>query len=142
MGQEKSIPVRCNTCHDYSSSAPIKRSLSRSTSSSSTTKSSTATLLSTTASINTTKTSTSSQSTALSTTTSSSFKSIDKQTQYLNHQLYIKTYLDILEEDQNAKVVFQPVRKGIRNYTPKILVEKTAAAATTTTVERNVDVWI
>lgn len=66
--------------------------------------------------------SSSSESSGLS--SSQSQKSADKQKDYLNHHLYIKTYLDILEEDKRAKEYFQSeaaARPGIRNYTPKIL---------------------
>lgn len=68
--------------------------------------------------------SSSSESSGLS--TSQSQKSADKQKEYLNHHLYIKTYLDILEEDKRAKEFFQSeaaAKPGIRNYTPKILGE-------------------
>lgn len=59
---------------------------------------------------------------ATSVVSSKSSKSLDKQKHYLNHHLYIKSYLDILEEDQKARAHFQAARPGgIRNYTPKIL---------------------
>lgn len=48
-------------------------------------------------------------------------KSADKQKKYLNHHLYFKSYLDILEEDEKARKLFKAARPGIRNYTPKIL---------------------
>lgn len=53
---------------------------------------------------------------------SKSNRSLDKQKQYLSHHLYIKSYLDILEEDERARAHFKAARPGgIRNYTPKIL---------------------
>ncbi|XP_055845342.1 bromodomain-containing protein DDB_G0270170 [Episyrphus balteatus] len=55
-----------------------------------------------------------------------SHKSVHKQKDYLDHHLYIKSYLDIVEEDEKAKEHFQTAKPGIRNYTPKILAEKTA----------------
>lgn len=61
-----------------------------------------------------------------------------KQTKYLKEQLYIKSYLDIVERDRRAREQFQPAKPGIRNYTPKILgVQPTALAA-----KSEVDVWI
>ncbi|XP_017028947.1 glucose dehydrogenase [FAD, quinone] [Drosophila kikkawai] len=52
----------------------------------------------------------------------SSNRSLDKQKHYLHHHLYIKSYLDILEEDERARAHFKSARPGgIRNYTPKIL---------------------
>lgn len=52
-------------------------------------------------------------------------KSVQRQTKYLKEQLYIKSYLDLEDEDRAAKKVFQQKTKtGIRNYTPKILGEK------------------
>lgn len=60
------------------------------------------------------------------TSTSSTISSLSKQSKdtqkdYLEHHLYIKSYLDILDEDNKAKKKFKPARPGIRNYTPKIL---------------------
>ncbi|XP_017065822.1 probable serine/threonine-protein kinase dyrk1 isoform X1 [Drosophila eugracilis] len=53
---------------------------------------------------------------------SKSNRSLDKQKHYLSHHLYIKSYLDILEEDERARAHFKSARPGgIRNYTPKIL---------------------
>ncbi|BFG02840.1 glucose dehydrogenase [Drosophila madeirensis] len=53
---------------------------------------------------------------------SKSHRSLDKQKHYLSHHLYIKSYLDILEEDERARAHFKSARPGgIRNYTPKIL---------------------
>ncbi|EDW75339.2 uncharacterized protein Dwil_GK19743, partial [Drosophila willistoni] len=53
---------------------------------------------------------------------SKSSHSLDKQKHYLSHHLYIKSYLDILEEDERARAHFKSARPGgIRNYTPKIL---------------------
>lgn len=62
---------------------------------------------------------------------SSSNKSLDKTKNYLNHHLYIKSYLDILEEDEKARAHFKPARPGIRNYTPKILSDSSAATTLT-----------
>uniref|UniRef100_A0A8D8MNJ7 (northern house mosquito) hypothetical protein n=3 Tax=Culex pipiens TaxID=7175 RepID=A0A8D8MNJ7_CULPI len=127
MGQEKSLPSRCTSAHDYhhhhhhhhhhhttslASSTGSKSSAapSRSPSTASTTSS------------------------ASSASAASSYKSVERQTKYLNEHLYIKSYLDIEEEDRNAKLLFQKVRPGgIRNYTPKILSENN---------KKNIDVWI
>ncbi|XP_055388992.1 uncharacterized protein LOC129618209 [Condylostylus longicornis] len=68
----------------------------------------------------------SSNSSALS---SASKRSQEKQANYLNHHLYIKSYLDILEEDEKAKKQFIP-RPGIRNYKPKILYSETSNSIT------------
>lgn len=55
---------------------------------------------------------------------SKSNKSLQKQKDYLDHHLYIKSYLDILEEDQKAKAQYKVAKPGgIRNYTPKILAD-------------------
>lgn len=55
---------------------------------------------------------------------SKSNKSVQKQKDYLDHHLYIKSYLDILEEDQRASAQYKIAKPGgIRNYTPKILSE-------------------
>lgn len=59
-----------------------------------------------------------------------------KQTKYLKEQLYIKSYLDIVEQDRTARSHFPAAKPGIRNYTPKILVEKPP------TPKKEVDVWI
>lgn len=105
MGQEKSLPDRCNSSHDYhSTTATIQRPPSRAPSTT------------------TTKSSRSTYSTA------------EKQAKYLKEQLYIKSYLDIVEQDQTAKNQFQPAKPGIRNYTPKIYVDKPR--------QKDVDVWI
>lgn len=159
MGQEKSLPVRCNSCHNYSSStttAPtiLKRSTSRSTASSTTTKKSIA--LSSDNSISTAKTIHSSRtrpsSSHQSTPSSSYTSSYDEQLKYLNHQLFIKTYLDIIEEERTTQGVHfhQPKRSGIRNYTPKILLDQlppppatTLSSSSTSSIEQDdVDVWI
>ncbi|XP_037931862.1 uncharacterized protein LOC119666654 [Teleopsis dalmanni] len=59
---------------------------------------------------------------SISLVSSKSNKSLDKQKNYLNHHLYIKSYLDILEEDEKARAHYKPGKPGgIRNYTPKIL---------------------
>lgn len=157
MGQEKSLPVRCNSCHNYSSStttAPtiLKRSTSRSTASSTKTKKSHA--LSSNTSISTSETIHSSRTRASShqSTASSSYTSrYDEHFKYLNHQLFMKTYLDIIEEERTTQAHFhQPKRSGIRNYTPKILLDQlppppatTLSSSSTSSIEQDdVDVWI
>ncbi|KAH8274392.1 uncharacterized protein [Drosophila bipectinata] len=63
---------------------------------------------------------------------SKSNKSLDKQKHYLSHHLYIKSYLDILEEDERARAHFKSARPGgIRNYTPKILASSGGEATST-----------
>lgn len=57
-----------------------------------------------------------------------------KQTKYLKEQLYIKSYLDIVEQDRNAQSHFKAAKPGIRNYTPKILVQAPP--------KKELDVWI
>ncbi|XP_017142567.1 glucose dehydrogenase [FAD, quinone]-like [Drosophila miranda] len=60
----------------------------------------------------------------------SSNRSLDKQKHYLSHHLYIKSYLDILEEDERARAHFKSARPGgIRNYTPKILASSSDTAS-------------
>ncbi|TMW51729.1 hypothetical protein DOY81_003221 [Sarcophaga bullata] len=67
---------------------------------------------------------------ATSVVSSKSNKSVQKQKEYLDHQLYIKSYLDILEEDQKAKAQYKVAKPGgIRNYTPKILSEVTLSTS-------------
>lgn len=62
---------------------------------------------------------------------SKSGRSLDKQKHYLSHHLYIKSYLDILEEDERARAHFKSARPGgIRNYTPKILGGGDSASST------------
>ncbi|XP_059224164.1 putative uncharacterized protein DDB_G0277255 [Stomoxys calcitrans] len=69
---------------------------------------------------------------------SKSNKSVQKQKDYLDHHLYIKSYLDILEEDQRASAQYKVAKPGgIRNYKPKILAEvslSTSAPVTTSTI--------
>lgn len=66
---------------------------------------------------------------------SKSSRSLDKQKQYLSHHLYIKSYLDILEEDERARAHFKSARPGgIRNYTPKILAGGSDTSATKSTL--------
>lgn len=61
---------------------------------------------------------------ATSVLSAKSHKSLQKQKDYLDHHLYIKSYLDILEEDQKAKAQYKVAKPGgIRNYTPKILAD-------------------
>ncbi|GAB0093759.1 Glucose-methanol-choline oxidoreductase [Sergentomyia squamirostris] len=111
MGQEKSLPSRCNSVQDYHSST------------------SNSSVSTTTRSIASTSTSSSRYS----------CKSVERQTKYLKEQLYIKSYLDIEEQDRNAKKQFTPATRtnGIRNYRPKILGEKPPTPA-----QQDVDVWI
>lgn len=105
MGQEKSLPGRCNSSHDYHSTATtIQRPPSRA------------------------------PSTATTKSARSTYSTAEKQAKYLKEQLYIKSYLDIVEQDQTAKTNFQPAKPGIRNYTPKIYVDKPR--------QKDVDVWI
>lgn len=129
MGQEKSLPDRCNSVQtayrtSTSPSSIISRPPSRAPSS---TKSYAPSAYSTSTQV-TVKTSVSNSSASSSRTTDS------QQTKYLKEQLYIKSYLDIAEQDRTARSLFQPAKPGIRNYTPKILVEKPP--------KKEVDVWI
>lgn len=101
MGQEKSLPDRCNSAQYYVPST-VSRSPSYSPSSASTTK--------------------------------TTYSTAEKQAKYLKQQLYIKSYIDIAEQDQNAQKHFKPTRPGLRNYTPKILNEKPQP--------QPVDIWI
>lgn len=151
MGQEKSLPVRCTHTfqQEYSTStAPISRAQSRST------HSIKSAIASTTSTIHTARTRSSSCS-AVSTTSSAcsatSYKSIEKQAKYLKDQLHIKTYLDIIEEDRNAKRNFPTARSGIRNYTPKILLDENppytssgsgTSSASSSSSEQDLDVWV
>lgn len=113
MGQEKSLPARCNSaqlCH-----SPVASS----------------------ASLNSSKSLTPSRSpsTASSASSNVSYKSVEQQTKYLNEHLYIKSYLEIDKEERTAKAqLFQQIRPGIRNYKPKILKDKTES--------EDLDVWI
>lgn len=78
MGQEKSVPVRCNSahiCHSSASSTSLASSKSLTPSRS--------------------------PSTASTTSSGASYKSIEQQKKYLNEHLYIKSYLD---SDKTEKV--------------------------------------
>lgn len=114
MGQEKSLPARCNsTTISHHSSAASSTSL------------------------NSTKSLTPSRSpsTASTASSSASYKSIEQQKKYLNEHLYIKSYLEIDKEEHIAKAqLFQQIRPGIRNYKPKILKDKLN--------QEELDVWI
>lgn len=100
MGQEKSLPDRCNSAQYYQAPSTVSRSPSYTPSSSST-------------------------ATKASKTSKASYTSIESQTNYLKHQLYIKSYLDIADQDRHARDLFRPAaRPGLRNYTPKILEEQ------------------
>lgn len=58
----------------------------------------------------------------------------------------------IVEDDhRNTTLHFQPARNGIRNYTPKILVEQTtprtpptstSASSTSSNEQEDIDIWI
>jgi choline dehydrogenase len=114
MGQEKSLPSRCNSA-----------SISHHSSAASST------------SLNSTKSLTPSRSpsTASSSVSSTaSYKSIEQQTKYLNEHLYIKSYLEIDKEHIVKSQLFNQIRPGIRNYKPKILKDKL--------IQEELDVWI
>lgn len=127
MGQEKSLPDRCNsvqtTYRTVSSTIPRPPSCAPSS-----TKSYASSAYST-ATTSTSSTSASCSSTESTTSTES------KQTKYLKKQLYIKSYLDIAEQDRTARNNFPAAKPGLRNYTPKILLEKEQH-------QKEVDVWI
>ena len=97
MGQEKSLPSRCNSA-----------SISNHSSAASST------------SLNSTKSLTPSRSPS----TTASYKSVEQQTKYLNEHLYIKSYLEIDKEHIVKAQLFNQIRPGIRNYKPKILKDK------------------
>ncbi|XP_067637866.1 uncharacterized protein [Eurosta solidaginis] len=66
---------------------------------------------------------------SVASSTDRSRSSLDHTKKYLCHHLYIKSYLDILEEDEKARAQFKTAKPGgIRNYKPKIL-SNTALAA-------------
>ncbi|XP_053951168.1 uncharacterized protein LOC128858715 [Anastrepha ludens] len=63
-------------------------------------------------------------STSVESSSNQSRTSLDQKKNYLCRHLYIKSYLDILEEDEKARAEFKSARPGgIRNYKPKILGE-------------------
>lgn len=139
MGQEKSLPDRCNSVQTTyrTVSSRISRPPSRAPSS---TKSYASSAYST-GTTATASTSTSSSSAKTSGSTES------KQTKYLKKQLYIKSYLDIVEQDRAARNNFPAAKPGIRNYTPKILVEKEQQQQSQQQQQqqhdpKEVDVWI
>lgn len=109
MGQEKSVPVRCNSAQTFRTTQSTKSCVSRAPSCTPSTQ---------------------------SITSKTSYKSVERQAKYLNEHLYIKSYLDIEEDERNARQNFQPAPQGIRNYTPKILNEKKPPK------KKEVDVWI
>lgn len=52
-----------------------------------------------------------------------------------------------MEEDRTASLHIQPVKNGIRNYTPKILLEQTtpnstSASSTSSNEQEDIDIWI
>lgn len=117
MGQEKSVPIRCNTCHNFSSSIKSPGSLSTSTvnlqsesnpnshkitlspsirSPSRNTNKSTKSSQSVKTTIHSSQTRLSRHSTATttsSTSSSSSYKSTENQIQFLNPQSHIKIFI-------------------------------------------------
>ena len=144
MGQEKSLPDRCNSIQTTPSrpaTISSTQSAQKPYTSSASTHHSSGNSSSTNNSIissrppsrapSTTKSCSSLYTTSYSTTSSTSTQ---KQTKYLKQQLYIKSYLDIVEQDKTARNQFQSAKPGIRNYKPKILVEKPP--------KKEVDVWI
>lgn len=182
MGQEKSVPIRCNTCHNYSSAIKASVPLSQppainrqpSTQPSHKTAPSPAVIRSPShhhRHSNTTSKSSKSikscpskhynttshtRSTSLSTarciepTTSSLYKAHDTKTKtYLDNQLHIKGYLEIDDEpDRTVPLHFRPAKNGIRNYTPKILLDQstpttsTSASSTSSNEPEDIDIWI
>lgn len=119
-----------STYNSYNSSRPPSRAPS-------TTKSyASSSAYSTTGSACTLSTTVSNRTVQPSTNTIASKKSHSesKQTKYLKEQLYIKSYLDIVEQDRLAQSNFKTAKPGIRNYTPKILVQAPP--------KKELDVWI
>lgn len=159
MGQEKSLPSRCNSIHNY----PLTGSSSHKHHNHHHHHSGTTTLSSAVSSVSLAPSFRSTTSTNVSRSTC---KSVQRQTKYLKEQLYIKSYLDLEDQDRAARKVFQPKTKGgIRNYTPKILGEKQlnddpaaglggnssntntlssqqSCSSTTSTLKRDPDAWI
>lgn len=63
-------------------------------------------------------------STSGTSSSNQSRSSLDQKKNYLFRHLHIKSYLDILEEDEKARAHFKSAKPGgIRNYKPKILGE-------------------
>lgn len=124
MGQEKSLPSRCNSIHNYNyqltgSSHRHHRHHHHHH------NGGTTTLSSAISSVSLAPSARSSTSTIQTNVSRATCKSVQRQTKYLKEQLYIKSYLDLEDQDRAAKKVFQQKTKtGIRNYTPKILGEK------------------
>lgn len=185
MGQEKSVPIRCNTCHNYSSaikaSAPLSQppaTVNRQPSTQPAHKTAPSPVVrspshhhrhhhtSTAKSTKSTKTACPSshykpshtRSASLSTTlcpdhtvTRSLYKVArdTKATAYLDQQLHIKSYLDADDEtDRSEPLQFRPAKNGIRNYTPKILLEQStsttseSASSTSSNEHEDIDIWI
>ncbi|XP_020714325.1 A-agglutinin anchorage subunit [Ceratitis capitata] len=68
--------------------------------------------------------------TSVTSSSNQSRSSLDQKKNYLCKHLYIKSYLDILEEDEKARAQFKSARPGgIRNYKPKILGEATLSSS-------------
>lgn len=131
MGQEKSLPSRCNSIHNYPLTGATHH---RNTHhrhhhhhhNNNTAGGATTTLSSAISSVSLAPSARSSTSTIHTNASRATCKSVQRQTKYLKEQLYIKSYLDLEDQDRAAKKVFQQktTKTGIRNYTPKILGEK------------------
>jgi choline dehydrogenase len=145
MGQEKSLPVRCTPTSTilHNNNYRISQISSKTAHSAVSATSSNSSAISTSSqdSSNTTGATTTLNSKLTrppSSTSRTSYKTpVDRQSKYLSEHLYIKSYLDIEEEDRNAKKNFHPAPQGgIRNYKPKIISEKQKKQ------NKEVDVWI
>lgn len=120
MGQEKSLPSRCNSIHNYPLTGSTHRRHHHHHH-----NGGSQTLSSAISSVSLAPSARSSTSTIQTNASRATCKSVQRQTKYLKEQLYIKSYLDLEDQDRAAKKVFQQKTKtGIRNYTPKILGEK------------------
>lgn len=121
MGQEKSLPSRCNSIQNY----PLTGSTNRQHRHHHHHHGGSTTLSSAISSVSLSPSTRSSTSTIHTNASRTTCKSVQRQTKYLKEQLYIKSYLDLEDQDRAAKKVFeQKTKTGIRNYTPKILGEK------------------
>lgn len=124
MGQEKSLPSRCNSIHNYPLTGSTHRQ-HRHHHHHHHHNGGSQTLSSAISSVSLAPSTRSSTSTIQTNASRVTCKSVQRQTKYLKEQLYIKSYLDLEDQDRAAKKVFQQKTKtGIRNYTPKILGEK------------------
>lgn len=123
MGQEKSLPSRCNSIHNYPLTGSTHRHHRHHHHHHH--NGGSQTLSSAISSVSLAPSARSSTSTIQTNASRATCKSVQRQTKYLKEQLYIKSYLDLEDQDRAAKKVFQQKTKtGIRNYTPKILGEK------------------